>query len=60
MAELFTASRALGLMVVVLLVFVTAGVMYLSLMEANDRRRRRKLEQSSTRQKHQGRRQQPW
>lgn len=52
MAELFTASRALGLMAVVLLVFVTAGVMYLSLMEANDRRRRRKLEQpSSDRQK---------
>ena len=40
MAELFTASRALGLMAVVLLVFVTAGVMYLSLMESNDRRRR--------------------
>lgn len=48
MAELFTASRALGLMAVVLLVFVTAGVMYLSLMEVNDRRRRRKPEQSSS------------
>ena len=52
MAELFTASRALGLMAVVLLVFVTAGVMYLSLMEANDRRRSSKPEQpSSDRQK---------
>lgn len=51
MAELFTASRALGLMAVVLLVLVTAGVMYLSLMEANDRRRRRKLEASSDRKK---------
>ncbi|SAY39195.1 hypothetical protein [Candidatus Synechococcus spongiarum] len=51
MAEIFTASRALGLMAVVLLVFVTAGVIYLSLMEANDRHRRRKPEQSSDRQK---------
>lgn len=51
MAEIFTASRALGLMAVVLLVFVTAGVMYLSLMEANDRRRRRDPEQSSDRRK---------
>ena len=51
MAEILTASRALGLMALVLLVFVTAGVMYLSLMEANDRRRRRELEKSSDRQK---------
>lgn len=50
MAELFTASRALGLMALVLLVFVTAGVMYLSLMEANDRRRRN-IKQSPDRQK---------
>lgn len=50
MAEFFTASRALGLMALVLLVFVTAGVMYLSLMEANDRRRR-KSQQPSGRQK---------
>ncbi|MCY3537984.1 MAG: hypothetical protein OXG70_00365 [Cyanobacteria bacterium MAG IRC1_bin_28] len=51
MAEVFTASRALGLMALALLLFVTAGVMYLSLMEANDRRRRRELEQSSDRKK---------
>lgn len=51
MAEVFTASRALGLMALALLLFVTAGVMYLSLMEANDRRRRRELEESSDRKK---------
>ena len=51
MAELFTASRALGLMAVVLLVFVTAGVVYLSLMEANDRRRRKPEQSSAGRQK---------
>ena len=51
MAEIFTASRTLGLLAVVLLVFVTSGVMYLSLMEANDRRRRRNPENSSDRQK---------
>ena len=50
MAEVFTASRAPGLMALALLLFVTAGVMYLSLMEANDRRRR-ELEQSSDRKK---------
>ncbi len=43
--ELFTASRILGLMALLLLVFVTSGVVYLSLMEVNDRRRR-KAEQS--------------
>ena len=51
MAEIVTVSRALGLMAVALLLFVTAGVMYLSLMEANDRRRRREPEQSSDRRK---------
>ena len=50
MGEILTASRALGLMALVLLVLVTAGVMYLSLMEANDRRRRNS-EQSSDRRK---------
>lgn len=49
MAELFTASRALGLMALVLLVFVTAGVMYLSLMEANDKRRRNPKQSSDRR-----------
>ena len=51
MAEVFTTGRVLGLMALVLLVFVTAGVMYLSLMEANDRRRRREREKSPDRQK---------
>jgi len=51
MAEILTVSRALGLTALALLLFVTGGVVYLSFMEASDRRRRRELEQSPDRQK---------